>query len=372
MKRKVLFLIESFIVGGAERVLLNLVNAMDKERFDVTVMAVFKQSVYEGYNCQFADALDPAVHYKYLVDNSSKWKYRLFNIAFNRLSKKWLHRWMIGTEYDTEVAFYEGLPTLFLAHSSNKKSKKIAWLHYGNGFADIDDEQRTYFQSLYSHYDSIVGVSKGICENFRNRVGGGLSPIVKYNIVDDGMIREKAALQSIDREKDIPLFVAVGRLTPVKGYVRLLRICKKLHDEKYHFILWIVGDGTQIEIADFVRENQMEDYIHMLGNQENPYPYMRCADWYVCSSYAEGFSTTITEALIIGTPVISTDCSGTEELLGDSEYGLRCENSEEGLYKAMKQVLDSPGLKISYSKKAQQKGASFHKAELLARIEEVL
>lgn len=372
MKRKVLFLIESFIVGGAERVLLNLVNAMDKERLDVTVMAVFKQSVYDGYDCQFTDALDSNVHYKYLVDNSSKWKYRLFNIAFNRLPKKWIHRWMIGKGYDTEVAFYEGLPTSFLAHSSNKKSKKIAWLHYGNGFEGLSDSQKAYYQKLYSSFDEIIGVSKGICENFKNRVGGSSAPHVLYNIIDDLQIRNKAVVRTIDREPQIPVFVAVGRLTAVKGYDRLLRICKSLHEQQYSFILWIVGDGLQQEIPDYVKSNDMQGYVTLWGNQDNPYPFMKCADWYICSSYAEGYSTTITEALIVDTPVISTDCSGTEELLGDSEYGIRCENSEEGLYKAMKQVLDNPELRALYGEKAQQKGASFHKKELLARIEDVL
>lgn len=372
MKRKVLFLIESFIVGGAERVLLNLVNAMDKERFDVTVMAVFKQSVYEGYNCHFSDALDSKVHYKYLVDNSIKWKYRLFNIAFNRLPKKWIHRWLIGTKYDTEVAFYEGLPTLFLAHSSNKKSKKIAWLHYGNGFADLSDDQKVYYQKIYSNFDEIIGVSKGICDNFKNRVGGSCVPCVLYNIIDDSQIRNKAAVRTIDREPQIPVFVAVGRLTPVKGYDRLLRICKSLHELQYSFNLWIVGDGLQQEIPDYVKSNNMQGYVTLWGNQDNPYPLMKCADWYICSSYAEGFSTTITEALIVGTPVISTDCSGTEELLGNSEYGIRCENSEDGLYKAMKQVLDNPDLRSFYAEKTLQKSRSFHKEELLARIEEVI
>lgn len=372
MKRKVLFLIESFIVGGAERVLLNLVNAMDKERFDVTVLAVFKQSVYEGYNCQFSDALDPAVHYRYLVDNSSKWKYRLFNIAFNRLPKKWIHRWMIGTGYDTEVAFYEGLPTSFLAHSSNKKSKKIAWLHYGNGFAGLNDAQKAQYQKLYGDYGEIIGVSKGICDNFKVRVGGSTLPHVLYNIIDDFRIRKKAVAREIVRNPLIPVFVAVGRLTSVKGYDRLLRICKSLHDQQYLFILWIVGDGLQHEIPDYVKSNDMQDYVTLWGNQDNPYPYMRCADWYICSSYAEGFSTTITEALIIGTPVISTDCSGTEELLGDSEYGIRCENSEEGLYAAMKRVLDNSELRAIYAEKALKKGCTFNKKELLINIESCL
>lgn len=372
MKRKVLFLIESFIIGGAERVLLNLVNAMDKDRFDVTVLAVFKQSVYDGYNCQFADVLDSAVHYKYLVDNSCKWKYRLFNIAFNRLPKRWIHRCMIGAGYDTEVAFYEGLPTLFLAHSSNKKSKKIAWLHYGNGFAGLDELQKFQYQKLYSGYDKIIGVSEGVCQNFKNKIG--LSEIVStyYNIIDEKHVIQKSKSFEVPRFESGISFVSVGRLCEVKGFDRLLRVCKSLKEEGYSFLLNIIGAGDNLSLDCIISEGSMASYSHLLGNKDNPMPYVKSADWYICSSYAEGFSTAITEALIIGTPVISTDCSGTEELLGDSEYGIRCENSEEGLYQAMKLVLDNPELRGYYAEKAKEKGQSFRKKELLSRIEEVL
>ncbi len=372
MKHKVLFLIESFIVGGAERVLLNLVNAMDKERFDVTVMAVFKQSVYEGYNCQFADALDPSVHYHYLVDNSSKWKYRLFNVAFNRLPKKWIHRWMIGSGYDTEVAFYEGLPTLFLAHSSNKKSKKIAWLHYGNGFVNLSENDLHSFSSLYDKYDTVVGVSKGVSQNFKNKIGLSEKVFTLYNLIDEEEIIRKSKLFDVPRIESGVSFISVGRLCEVKGFDRLLHVCKSLKEEGYSFHLNIIGAGDNLSLEHIIRDDSMEGYVQLLGNQDNPMPYVRSADWFVCSSRAEAFGMAILESMLIGTPIISTECSGTEELLGENEYGIRCENSEKGLYNAMKHVLEHPDLRKIYSDKALQKGTSFHKKELLAKIETVL
>lgn len=372
MKRKVLFLIESFIVGGAERVLLNLVNAMDKEQFDVTVMAVFKESVYEGYNCQFSDALAPEVHYKYLVDNSNRWKYRLFNIAFNRLPKKWIHRWMIGTKYDTEVAFYEGLPTLFLAHSSNKKSKKIAWLHYGNGFANLSQNDLHTFSYLYDKYNLIVGVSKGVSQNFKNKIGLSEKVITLYNLIDEEEIIRKSKSFIVPRIETGVSFISVGRLCDVKGFDRLLHVCKLLKDEGYSFYLNIIGAGDNLSLEKIIASDSMEEYVKLLGNQDNPMPYVRNSDWFICSSRAEAFGMAILESMLIGTPVISTECSGTEELFGNSEFGIRCENSEEGLYKAMKHVLNNPELRLIYEEKAQLKGASFHKDNLLAKIEAVL
>lgn len=372
MKKKVLFLIESFIVGGAERALLNLVNAMDKTRFDVTVISVFKESVYEGYNTKFSDSLSPEVHYRYLIDNTRKRQYLVFNYLFNKLPKSLFHRILIGSTFDTEVAFYEGLPTFFLAESSNKKSKKIAWLHYGDGFADSKGVKRDWYKKVYSKYDCIVGVSNGVCDNFRERVCEDFNVITRYNIFDDENVRIKANELKLKSEKRGSVqFVSVGRVCEVKGYDRLLRVCLKLHNEGFDFELNIVGGGECEQLMQFVSANSMQDYIHILGHMDNPYAIIKNADWLVCSSYAEGFSTVMAESMIIGTPVISTKCCSTEELIGDDEYGLRCANSEEGLYDVLKKVLEDKSLTERYRKNAIQKGKCFSKNKLLSEIEEL-
>lgn len=369
MKKKVLFLIESFIVGGAERVLLNLVNAMDKTKFDVTVISVFKKSVYDGYDAKFDEALSKDVHYKYLIDNTKKWRYLLFNYLFNKLPKKWFHRLLIGTGYDTEVAFYEGLPTTFISCSSNKKSKKIAWLHYGDGFADSTGAKRESYQKTYSKYDMVVGVSNGVCCNFKHRVGEHQNLISRYNVIDDERVRAKAKEFVPETKANGVSFVAVGRVCEIKGYDRLLRVCLKLHDEGFDFYLCIIGGGCMDVLSKYVADNSMQDYVHFLGHKDNPYPYIKNADWLICSSYAEGFSTVITESMIIGTPVISTDCFGTEELLGDNKWGIRCFNSEDGLYHTMKMVLLDNMIHEHYSTKASDRGDMFKKHILLEEIE---
>lgn len=373
MKKKVLFLIESFIAGGAERALLTLANSMDKTRFDVTVVSVFKKSVYEGYDTKFEDDFSPDVHRKYLVDNTVKWKYLLFNYLYNKLPKKWFHRILIGKGYDTEVAFYEGLPTTFLAHSSNMKSRKIAWLHYGDGFTDSVGKKKEEYQHIYSGYDMVLGVSKGICENFRKRVGLNVHLKVMYNIYDEETIKRMAGTAVVERKDGVTSFVAVGRVCEVKGYDRLLRVCQKLHDEGFGLSLSIVGGGGCDDLRKVVEENVMYDYVHILGHKDNPYPYMKNSDWLVSSSFAEGFSTVIAESMIIGTPVISTLCSGTKELLGENnEWGICCANSEEGLYEAMKSVLSDRTKYSFYRERAVVQGERFRKKNLLEKIESIL
>ncbi len=368
-----MFLIESMIVGGAERVLINLVNSLSPDKYDITVISVFKQSVYEGYDCAFVDILPTHVHYKYLVDNSNSFKYKLFNVAFHRGNKRLLHKLLIGDSYDVEIAWYEGMPTTFLSHSSNTKSRKLAWLHYGDGFANLQPTQKKRYLQEYSAYDQIVGVSRGVCKNFEERLGKEFSLTTRYNVLDDAEIRQKADAFEVARGTELT-FVSVGRLTPVKGYDRLLRVCGRLQSEGFDFRLWIIGEGGErSSLEKLLRELELSDKVQMFGNRDNPYPYMKTADWFISSSYAEGFSTVLTEACILGTPMISTRCLGTAEMLGENgEYGLMADNSEEGIYIEMHRVLKHLELHDACAEKVKVRSSMWKKDVLLNRIEQVL
>ena len=373
MKKNLLFLIESMIVGGAERVLIDLANNLDPKKYDITVISIFKETVYKDYNSSFSEMLKPHIHKNYLIDNTSKWKYKLFNYSFNHCPKKWFHYLLIGRKYDVEIAFYEGFPTVFLAHSSNPHSKKVAWLHYGNGFQNLSASKKKETIDVYSHFDQIIGVSLGVCKNFQNRVCNNFPIEVKYNIIDEINIIKKSNKFIVERESNRPLFISVGRLTPVKGFDRLLKVCHNLIKQNYQFNLWIIGEGTErINLEKLIIDYHLEKNVSLLGNQQNPFPYVKIADWYICSSYAEGFSTSMTEATILGIPIISTLCAGTKELLGNDEYGLVVENSEDGIFNGMSNVLNNKYLREKYQEQLTALKNKFKKDVLLKEIEKIL
>ena len=93
---------------------------------------------------------------------------------------------------------------------------------------------------------------------------------------------------------------------------------------------------------------------------------MHAADLLVCSSIFEGFSTFVTEGLILGKPIVTTDVSGMREILGDSEYGLITANNDEAFYKGVKRMLTEPGLLENYAEQAKLRGKDF-KCERLVR-----
>lgn len=127
-----------------------------------------------------------------------------------------------------------------------------------------------------------------------------------------------------------------------------------------------------MELEEFVRNNNMEDSVIFLGYKINPYKYVAKCNLFVCASFAEGFSTAATEALIVGTPVCTVEVSGMREMLGNNEYGLITENNEEDLYEGIKKLLEKPELLEDYRERAKKRGMFFSTEKTVKAVEEML
>ena len=199
--------------------------------------------------------------------------------------------------------------------------------------------------------------------------------IVLYNTNEDQKIKEKSE-ESVDDvvfNKNVINMVSVGKLVPSKGYDRLLRIHNKLIKEGFAIHTYILGIGEyEEEFRKFIKENDLEDSFTLLGYKKNPYKYVKNCDLYVCSSRREGFSTAVTESLIVGTPVISTECSGAVELLGEhDEYGVVVGNNEEALYEGIKDLLSNKEKIQYYHEKAMERALFFKKETRVREVEEM-
>lgn len=144
-------------------------------------------------------------------------------------------------------------------------------------------------------------------------------------------------------------------------------------DEGRKHTVFLLGTGKeQSKLEAEARKLGVDGTFKFIGFKENPYKYIKNCDLYVCSSRREGFSTAVTEALIVGTPVVSTNCSGARELLGEhNEYGIVVENSEDGIYTGMKRMLTEPKLMEQYREKAVIRGEKFSREETVAAVEKM-
>lgn len=353
MRIKILFLINSLRPGGAEKVLVNLVNYLSPTKYDITVMTLFGG----GTNKQFLSS-----NIK-LIELYRKAPFGFVHVC-KLFSPELLHKYFIKEQYDIEISYLQGVTTRIIGGAPSSV-KAIAWMHNCDHpeitFKTIKERNR-----LLQRFDRIVSVSNTVEEKVRGCVTGKLSNCqVIYNTQDVSHIIEAShdLVPIMNTEKSLK-FIAIGTLYDVKGYLRLLKSLYKLKLEKFNFKMYFVGDGPQRkELEEFVKSHGMREYVTFFGFDKNPYKYLAKADLFICSSYTEGFSGTVSEATILGIPTLTTECAGMKEILGEhNEYGIVVENSDKGLEEGIRNILDNPDI-LKHYKEAVRKRSDFFKPE---------
>lgn len=365
-KIKILFFIPTLGHGGAERVLINLVNHMDQDKFDITLQTMFDVGIYQN---QIKEGI------RYI--GGHKRYFRGNTLVMKLLSPKGLYKHFIKEDYDIIVSYLEGPSARAVAGCTNPNTKLISWIHIEqNSLQYASNSFRSCKEAIqcYDRFDRIVCVSETIKEDFK-KIFSWEKPIdVIYNTVESDVIKEKSqeAVEDIVFNKDEINLVSVAKLMHTKGYDRLVNITKRLKDDGFPVHTYIVGKGEEkAALEKQIAECGIENNWTFVGFQSNPYKYVKAADLYVCSSRREGFSTAVTESLIIGTPVVSTNCSGAYELLGyNNEYGIVTENEEESLYQGIKCMLEGENLAY-YKQKAQERGGEFNAEKTVQNAENI-
>lgn len=364
---KILFLIHDLGPGGAEKVLVNLVNNMDPGKFDITVMALFRGGVNEQF-------LKPHVRYiscfKHMIPGNSH--------LMKLMSPAALHKWLIKEKFDVEVSYLEGPSARIISGCPNAETKLIGWIHVEQHTRKCAAKAfRSYDESLrsYKKFHTTVCVSEYVKRDFLSLYPALENVRVLYNTNETNQIIEEsreAVEPDLFKEGEIRL-CGVGKLMPIKGFDRIARIHKRLRDDGYPVHTYILGEGSERQkIEAYVQETGLSDSFTLLGYRTNPYKYVASCDLFLCASTAEGFSTAATEALIVGTPVCTVDVSGMKEMLGENnEYGIVTENSEDALYQGIKALLDDPALLSHYTKKAIERGKVFRTEATVRAVEDL-
>ena len=368
MKKKILFLIESFAGGGVEKVFIDLINNMDISKYDITVMSIW------NYGVRKKD-LRKDVRYKSIFPNI-KGISRVFHNFVEKSDGKLLYKLGIREKYDIEIAFIEGRATKIIGASTNPNSKKIAWVHIdlsqGHWTSMVFNKSLEREKECYKRFNDIIFVSNSAKEGFKKLFGDDFDNLqVKYNpiIAGDVIKKSQEVIDDIEKPKDKKLLVTSGRLVSQKGYESLLEVCNRLNKDKLDYELWILGEGwARPKLEELIDKYKLSN-VKLLGFKENPYKYIKQGDLFVCSSKNEGFSLVIAEAMILGLPVISTNCSGPNELLNFGEYGFMVENTEEALYEGLKEILRDEEMLRYYIEKSKERINFFNYKDRINDIE---
>jgi len=375
MRKKIFFLIDSLGGGGAEKVLITLLGHLDRSKFEVTLTTIVDSGIHKN-------KVPDWIHYKPILRISQSKLGKIFysikyKLIHNILPLGLVYKLFIPQNNEVEIAFVEGFATKLLSFSTNTRAKKVAWVHtdlvnnhwilgvYGN----IESEKRSY-----SKFDVVIGVSNQVTSAIK-ALYSVKNAITLHNPIDCDKIisQSNEALVGIAKHDRFRL-VTIGRLEYQKGYDCLLRILKRLiYEDKLNVELWILGDGSLREkLESYSSDNGLDAYVTFWGFKTNPYPYIAQSDMFVCSSRSEGYSTAVTEAIILGLPVVTTNCSGMKELLGQNdEYGIVTENNEESLYRGLKGFLTDEYKQDYYNRLVKIRSKEISIDKLMEPIENV-
>lgn len=366
--QKILFLIHDLGRGGAEKVLVNLVNNMDADKFDITVMALFGGGVNEQF-------LKPHIRYCTVFPRAFRGNSHLMKL----LSPGALHRLFIRETYDIEVSYLEGPSARIVSGCPNPDTKLVSWIHVEQHTRQRAAQSfRSYGESCrcYGKFRKTICVSDYVRRDFLSIYPQLENLSVLYNT------NESAQILRQSREVVDPgvfpengfRWCGVGKLVGSKGFDRMLRIQKRLCSDGIPAHFYALGEGPlRGDLESQARELGISDSVHFLGYQTNPYKYVANCHLYVCASFAEGFSTAATEALIVGTPVCTVEVSGMKEMLGrNNEWGIVTENDEDALFRAVKALAENPAHLARYKEKAALRGKTFSTEATVKAVEDML
>ncbi len=330
--KNILFFIESLSGGGAEKVLVTLLKHIDYTKYNVSLLTISDVGVLKN-EVDFSK-----ISYRSLIKESQDSIVKIWNKIKYKLIYKYLPASIINSIFvpqkniDTYIAFTEGLCTKILAHTP-RKAKKVAWVHIDlkarpwtietGIYKNIENEKR-----YYQKYNTVIAVSNSVEKIMRKEYALDntitiYNPIDCNNIIKLSKQNEYTAIEGFN-------IISIGRLVTQKGYDLLIPIVARLIKEGQHINLYLLGDGVERENLELIAQIEgIEKYVHFTGYVKNPYPLLKEMDLFVCSSRSEGYSLALAEALTLGIPAISTNCSGPNELLDDNKYGQLCSNYEE-------------------------------------------
>lgn len=336
MNKKVLFVCYGLGIGGIEKCLVNLINAMPVN-YDIDVLLMNPQHAFKNqirrpvnflntfdYVLNIEDTLSEVKARAGLVNKLSMlFSYCVFRFRIKFRKDAWVGFKPLPDKYDVAIAYSHHDFSPYYVIDKVDADKRVMWYH--NGAYEHEGARYERDKKYYSLFDQVVAVStdcaKMLSEKFNFKED---QLIVLRNLCDADSIRRKAMEYEPESfsGKGIHI-VTVARMTPEKGADLAVEACRKLCQNGRNLYWHWVGDGNQADgIRKKISEYGLEGRFILEGNQDNPYPFIRRGDIYVQPSYYEAYSTTITEAKVLCKPIVTTDVGGMRDQLTDGVNGL--------------------------------------------------
>lgn len=321
MRKKILFIIWSFSMGGgAEKILANILNNINLNKYDVDVLEYISFDIKQEKIPYNINRINPILN-----KNSNKVK-RIFFDKSCSFFPKIIRNIYLNKEYDIEISFNERIPSFLL----NKNAKKICWIH--GSMYGIENNRIDYMRQkkVFANAEKVIAISDNTYTSIIKLFPSISNKIIKiYNGYDFKEMSLKSKFDSnVKLEKKS--LVLIGRLDEGKRPHLAIDCLKRLHEKGYKYHLYILGTGHLLEkLIQLVNNYDLNKYVHFLGYVENPLPIIKQSSAIVSFSKSEGFPTTFVEGLTLGIPFISSNVGGANELCNNNKCGRIFNNIDE-------------------------------------------
>lgn len=378
-KKRILFVMQSLYDGGAEKLLVDMLNNFDYSKYDIDLLLEHDFGNYANLVplevrkiILFYNINRPLLE-RMIGKIMSYFGLYYFYILFFR--RQIIIDKMKGEKYDTIISFLEGRSLVYHSFILKQGIRHLSWVH-----VDLFNFHWTkrYFKSnkhekkCYELMDDVIFVSNDAKNKFQQLFNVTTSTKVIYNLIDCKTIVLRANEFKVEKRKFTVCLV--GRLVRQKQFDSIIRVARIFVDNGYDIDFWIVGAGClESDLSKMIHDLHLDDNVHLLGYKPNPYVYIKCADLFVSCSLAEGFSLVVAEALCLGKAIVSTKTVGPVELLGsNSEYGVLADNDDESLYNAIKLFVNDYNKVFVYQNKSAKRSLMFDVEKTMNEIYSIL
>lgn len=320
-------------LGGAERALLGLLNALDPKRVEVDLFLNQHTGEFMPLIPEYVNLLPEVKEYKSLETHiKQSFKDGCFGVGLARIAAKFYKKIYFlfhqdlkdddgyiaskftinflpdinpQIEYDLAISF---LTPHIICLQKIRAKKKVAWIHTDYTTLKVT---KKIAEPYWRKYDNIISISQEVQKSFTNIFPHLSDKIIEIeNILSPSFVRQQAEL--LDVSDEMPgngvSLLSIGRFCHQKNFDNLPFIARNIVNTGFDDFIWyIIGFGNENLIREKIAEAGMQEHVIILGKKENPYPYIKACDIYVQPSRYEGKSVTVREAQMLYKPVVITD-----------------------------------------------------------------
>ncbi|MGG4167734.1 glycosyltransferase [Rossellomorea vietnamensis] len=366
MKKKIVFMVINMNIGGTEKALLNMINEMPKDQYEITVLMLDKYG-------ELLDAIPKEVNVEYLED------YATYKQLLNRpvkttivelvnqgkivksialgcvhtfskifRNKMLYYNYILKTlpayknKYDVAIA-YAG-PMDFISYFVAKKikaEKRIQWVHFDVTKIGFD---KMLCKKLYKIFDKVYVVSNEAEKKLINKIPSikGKTEVFVNVISHKTILSQSETGYGFEDNFDGKRILTVGRLSKEKGQDLAIEALAKLINEGFNVRWYCLGEGKErANYEQLIKDNNLQNHFILLGSNPNPYPFIAECDIYVQPSRHEGYCITLSEARVLNRPIVTTDFTGAREQITDNVTGLIVGVNSNEVYYGVKKLLSN-------------------------------